>query len=336
MPVSVADAGYGRSVSFRLALEERGWSYVMAVDPKEIARPADAEPYQPACGGWDRRRCPATARRPDRFQASGERRLCSRRSRGGRAARGTMTSRFAALQVRPSGREAFRAAQQQAGGRNRWDGVLPVRSLLVEQPEEADEPTGYWMTILPAHHPDRRPGAWGEDALADRARLPRFHFVVQTATTRSPRLGQPLTHWSVCELAAHPRKVQGRVTRPDARRYVACSSAANTFAAPPRPARPDGAPHLRHRGQPVADDRRKQRDPANGTGDTGVMTVDHEALRTSWNHTLGHLDAAQEHLTGLPDIDLSAVWEFLRHNELGLAFDCLVDLGDDLGLPLSF
>ncbi|GGV22411.1 hypothetical protein GCM10010260_73400 [Streptomyces filipinensis] len=47
----VADAGYGRSVSFRLALEERGWSYVMAVDPKEIARPADAEPYQPAYGG---------------------------------------------------------------------------------------------------------------------------------------------------------------------------------------------------------------------------------------------------------------------------------------------
>ncbi|MFE9500845.1 hypothetical protein [Streptomyces collinus] len=42
MPVIVADAGYGRSVSFRLALEERG--YVMAVDPKEIARPADAEP----------------------------------------------------------------------------------------------------------------------------------------------------------------------------------------------------------------------------------------------------------------------------------------------------
>ncbi|MFI5801215.1 hypothetical protein, partial [Streptomyces sp. NPDC051561] len=31
-----------------LALEERGWSYVMAVDPKEIARPAHTVPYQPA------------------------------------------------------------------------------------------------------------------------------------------------------------------------------------------------------------------------------------------------------------------------------------------------
>jgi SRSO17 transposase len=48
VPVIVADAGYGRSVSFRLAPEARGWSYVMAVDPKEIARPADAKPYQPA------------------------------------------------------------------------------------------------------------------------------------------------------------------------------------------------------------------------------------------------------------------------------------------------
>ncbi|MFE1886857.1 transposase, partial [Streptomyces diastatochromogenes] len=47
----MADAGYGRSVSFRLALEKRGWSYVMAVDPKEIARPSTAEPYQPAYGG---------------------------------------------------------------------------------------------------------------------------------------------------------------------------------------------------------------------------------------------------------------------------------------------
>jgi SRSO17 transposase len=39
VPVILADASYGRSVSFWLALEERGWSYVMAVDPKEIARP---------------------------------------------------------------------------------------------------------------------------------------------------------------------------------------------------------------------------------------------------------------------------------------------------------
>jgi hypothetical protein len=49
-----------------------------------------------------------------------------------------------------------------------------------------------------------------------------------------------------------------------------------------------------------------------------------------------HLGAARAHLTGLPDIDLSPTLKFLEHNELGLAFDCLVDLGDDLDLPLTF
>ncbi|MGR6968028.1 MafI family immunity protein [Streptomyces cynarae] len=66
------------------------------------------------------------------------------------------------------------------------------------------------------------------------------------------------------------------------------------------------------------------------------MTVDREALQANWNRTRGHLDAARVHLTGLPNIDLSATLEFLEHNELGLAFDCLVDLGDDLDLPLTF
>jgi SRSO17 transposase len=87
VPVIVADAGYGRSVSFRLALEDRGWSYVMAVDPKEIARPADAVPHHPLMAGWDRRPCPDTARRPTRCPASSKRPPCSRRSPGGRAAR---------------------------------------------------------------------------------------------------------------------------------------------------------------------------------------------------------------------------------------------------------
>ncbi|MFE6555201.1 MafI family immunity protein [Streptomyces sp. NPDC057746] len=59
-------------------------------------------------------------------------------------------------------------------------------------------------------------------------------------------------------------------------------------------------------------------------------------MQAGWNHTRHHLDAARAHLTRPPDIDLSATLEFLEHNELGLAFDCLVDLGDDLDLPLSF
>ncbi|WP_307619560.1 IS701 family transposase [Streptomyces sp. V3I7] len=153
VPVIVADAGYGRSVSFRLALEERGWSYVMAVDPKEIARPATAEPSQPAYGGLGpptlpRYRGPARPL-PDLIDAGTRFEEVTWRQ----GSKGAMTSRFAMLKVRPSGKEATRTAQEQAGGRSRWDGVLPLRTLLVEQPEDASEPTGYWMSNLPASTP---------------------------------------------------------------------------------------------------------------------------------------------------------------------------------------
>jgi hypothetical protein len=73
-----------------------------------------------------------------------------------------MTSRFAVLQVRPSGKKASRTAQEQAGGRSRWDGVLPLRTLLVERPEEADEPSGHWMTSLPATTPVADLARWAK------------------------------------------------------------------------------------------------------------------------------------------------------------------------------
>ncbi|MET9987715.1 IS701 family transposase [Streptomyces rochei] len=153
VPVIVADAGYGRSVSFRIALEERGWSYVMAVDPKEIARPVTAEPHQPDYGGLGpptlpRYREPARPL-PDLIETG----TLFREVAWRQGSKGVMTSRFAVLEVRPSGKEATRTAQEQAGGRSRWDGVLPLRTLLVEQPEGTVEPTGYWVSNLPATTP---------------------------------------------------------------------------------------------------------------------------------------------------------------------------------------
>ena len=47
----VADAGYGVSTPFRLGLQERGLSYVLALNGKEVAHPEDVEPHQPAYGG---------------------------------------------------------------------------------------------------------------------------------------------------------------------------------------------------------------------------------------------------------------------------------------------
>ncbi|SFT31413.1 hypothetical protein SAMN04487982_11949 [Streptomyces sp. ok210] len=59
------ECGLRPQVSFRITLEERGWSYVMTVDPEEIARPVTAGPHQPDYSGLSRRHCPATASPPE-------------------------------------------------------------------------------------------------------------------------------------------------------------------------------------------------------------------------------------------------------------------------------
>ncbi|WP_135237097.1 hypothetical protein [Nocardia sp. CS682] len=66
------------------------------------------------------------------------------------------------------------------------------------------------------------------------------------------------------------------------------------------------------------------------------MGADHAALSASWKRAAGHLNAAEAHLANLPGDGLSPPREFLEHNELGLAFDCLVHLGHILDLPLSY
>jgi hypothetical protein len=74
-----------------------------------------------------------------------------------------------------------------------------------------------------------------------------------------------------------------------------------------------------------------------GSGSVVVDTVavdgDRERVEASWKRTREHLAAARAELSALPAADLSDTDEMLSHNELGLAFDCLVDLGDssDLG-----
>lgn len=64
MPVIVVDAGQSRSVSFRLALEGRGWPYVMALDPKRSHGLSAPSRINPFTADWDRRGCSATAKRP--------------------------------------------------------------------------------------------------------------------------------------------------------------------------------------------------------------------------------------------------------------------------------
>lgn len=66
------------------------------------------------------------------------------------------------------------------------------------------------------------------------------------------------------------------------------------------------------------------------------MSFRHEDLESSWGRTTTHLNAARSALTSVDGVDLSWVDEFLDHNELGLAFDTLVDLGDELDLPIPY
>ncbi|MFJ2399574.1 transposase [Streptomyces sp. NPDC087843] len=47
----VADAGYGVSTPFYLALEDRNLAYVPALTGKEVAHCEEAQPHRPAYGG---------------------------------------------------------------------------------------------------------------------------------------------------------------------------------------------------------------------------------------------------------------------------------------------
>ncbi|TGA83493.1 IS701 family transposase [Streptomyces sp. MZ04] len=155
-PIVVADCGYGRSVSFRLALEDRGLDYVVAVEAKEVAHAAGARPHQPAYGGLGPPTLPRYRTRPVTLAelAAGHGVFSEVSWRQG--SKGSMCSRFAVLEIRPAGKQSLRQAQEQGGGHYAWDGVLPLRTLLVEQADATAEPTGYWISSLSAATPIER------------------------------------------------------------------------------------------------------------------------------------------------------------------------------------
>lgn len=153
-PVVVADAGYGVSTPFRIGLEERGLSYVLALTGKEVAHTEEAEPHRPAYGGLGPTLPPY--RTPPRAVSvlaagAGAEQFTDVTWRQG--SKGARTSRFTILTIRPAGKRPLAAAQNAGGGRNRWDGALPARTLLVEWPHGQGIPTGYWISNLPAATP---------------------------------------------------------------------------------------------------------------------------------------------------------------------------------------
>ena len=150
-PVVVADAGYGDTTAFRLALTERGIDYVVAVKGATSAHPGDAVPETAAYSGRGR---PSTPRYgphttcKDLVLAAGRKSLRTVTWRKGSKTDPTnptasMRSRFAVLRVRPANRDIPRAE----------DGTLPAVWLLAEWPTGADEPTDYWLSTLPEDTP---------------------------------------------------------------------------------------------------------------------------------------------------------------------------------------
>lgn len=143
----VADSGYGDATEFRLGLHERGFTYVVQVDPTATAYPADVTPTARPYTGRGRPPVPAYPKPPLTLRqlalATGRRALRwvtwrhgARLSRANPTA--AMRSRFLAVRVCPANRRIPRDT----------DGSLPEVWLIAEWPPHASEPTGYWLSNM--------------------------------------------------------------------------------------------------------------------------------------------------------------------------------------------
>jgi len=150
----VADAGYGDVTAFRLALAERGLSYVVAVKPTTSAYPADAMPIMAPYAGRGRPPVPRYPQDPTNLRAlaldAGRRALRQITWRHGsrhNTANPTaaMRSRFLTLRLRPANTDIPRQR----------DGSLPECWLIAEWPPGNPAPTDYWLSNLAPETPPR-------------------------------------------------------------------------------------------------------------------------------------------------------------------------------------
>jgi len=142
-PLVAADSGYGDNSQFRAALDERGIAYSVQVKGETLAQAADATPTPPIWSGHGR---PPT--RPDyphdaisiaqHVLAAGRDTATTVTWR--EASKGTLSSQFVFLRVRPAGHRITREP----------DGTLPERWLIAEWPDDEAEPVTYWLSSQPA------------------------------------------------------------------------------------------------------------------------------------------------------------------------------------------
>ena len=145
----VADSGYGEITAFRTGLEQRGLAYVVEVKQETSAYAEEVRPERPRYQGQGRPPGLRYQEKPSSLKAlalaAGKEPLQEVAWREGSRGR-KLRSRFCALRVRPANRELRRQAKRE-------ERELPVRWLLCEWPEGAEEPTKYWLSNLPAQTP---------------------------------------------------------------------------------------------------------------------------------------------------------------------------------------
>ena len=147
--VILADGGYGEISEFRLALDQRELDYVVQVKGATSAYAEDVRPETPAYSGTGRPPKPRYRARRSSLKtlalAAGRDALRTVSWREG--SRGKLSSRFLALRVRPANVQLRRAAGADE---------LPLRWLLCEWPDGANEPVKYWLSNLRAETPLKR------------------------------------------------------------------------------------------------------------------------------------------------------------------------------------
>jgi SRSO17 transposase len=139
----VADAGYGDTTEFRDGLTERGFSYALGIKGDTSVWPPGVSPLPPK--RWSGRgRPPTRVRRDAQHQPLSARQVADalpqkqwKTVRWREGTRGTMSSRFAAVRIRPAHRDGLRSEPR------------PLEWLLIEWPAAHHEPTNYWLSTVP-------------------------------------------------------------------------------------------------------------------------------------------------------------------------------------------
>jgi SRSO17 transposase len=138
----VADAGYGEVTAFREALTSRGLAYVVGIKGETTFWPPDEGPLPPRPYPGRGRRATRVRRDADHHPVSADTiarslpRSAWKAVRWREGTKGTMSSSFAAVRVRPAHRDHKRREPRE------------VEWLLIEWPEGSDSPTKLWVSTV--------------------------------------------------------------------------------------------------------------------------------------------------------------------------------------------